>query len=110
MPEWKVIRTQSEGAEAIAKERERQIAVEGFSDTHDDDHADGSLAEAAEAYLIKASGRDDCLVEIFWPWESKWWKPSSNPIRNLEKAGALIAAEIDRLKRLRAKEGGDAEK
>jgi hypothetical protein len=26
-----------------------------------------------------------------------WWKPST-PVRNLEKAGALIAAEIDRLR------------
>lgn len=32
-----------------------------------------------------------------WPWESKWWKPSNDPIKNLVKAGALIAAEIDRL-------------
>lgn len=32
-----------------------------------------------------------------WPWDEEWWKPSLDPIRNLEKAGALIAAEIDRL-------------
>jgi hypothetical protein len=39
-----------------------------------------------------------------WPWEQPdWWKPSDNPIRNLEKAGALIAAEIDRLIRKGAK-------
>jgi hypothetical protein len=35
-----------------------------------------------------------------WPWDEKWWKPSTNPIRNLVKAGALIAAEIDRLQRV----------
>jgi len=34
-----------------------------------------------------------------WPWEWDQWKPSLDPIRNLEKAGALIAAEIDRLRR-----------
>jgi hypothetical protein len=33
-----------------------------------------------------------------WPWEKSWWKPSADPIRNLVKAGALIAAEIDRLR------------
>ena len=36
-----------------------------------------------------------------WPssWNTSWWKPSADPIRNLVKAGALIAAEIDRLQR-----------
>ena len=39
------------------------------------------------------------LIE-YWPWDMKWWKPSDeDPIRNLVKAGALIAAEIDRLQR-----------
>ena len=37
-----------------------------------------------------------------WPWALGWWKPGTDPIRNLEKAGALIAAEIDRLLRKRA--------
>jgi hypothetical protein len=38
--------------------------------------------------------------KIFWPWDRAWWKPSpNNRIRDMEKAGALIAAEIDRLQR-----------
>ncbi len=37
----------------------------------------------------------------WWPWGKSWWKPSDDPIRDLEKAGALIAAEIDRRLRLR---------
>lgn len=41
-----------------------------------------------------------------WPWDRSWWKPSPDPIRNLVKAGALIAAEIDRLQR--GHNGGDA--
>ena len=32
-----------------------------------------------------------------WPWEPADWKPDNDPVRNLVKAGALIAAEIDRL-------------
>jgi len=32
-----------------------------------------------------------------WPWDMEWWKPEYDPIKNLVKAGALIAAEIDRL-------------
>lgn len=35
-----------------------------------------------------------------WPFGQDWWKPSNDPIRNLVKAGALIAAEIDRLHRI----------
>lgn len=38
-----------------------------------------------------------------WPFDAEWWKPSNDPVRNLVKAGALIAAEIDRL--LRAQGG-----
>ena len=31
-------------------------------------------------------------------WDWTWWKPSPNDrIRELSKAGALIAAEIDRI-------------
>lgn len=45
-----------------------------------------------------------------WPFPD-FWKQSEDPIRNLVKAGALIAAEIDRLQRCamasRAKEGRD---
>lgn len=33
-----------------------------------------------------------------WPWDPSWWKPSPDPVANLVKAGALIAAEIDRLR------------
>jgi hypothetical protein len=38
----------------------------------------------------------DSGVPREWPWDSKWWKPGER-IRELEKAGALIAAEIARL-------------
>lgn len=40
-----------------------------------------------------------------WPWEDAAWKPVDDPIRNLVKAGALIAAEIDRLLRAQDAEG-----
>jgi hypothetical protein len=39
-----------------------------------------------------------------WPWDWRFWKPSVDPIRDLVKAGALIAAEIDRLQRKKNKE------
>ena len=35
-----------------------------------------------------------------WPWKEAWWKPTpEDRIRELVKAGALIVAEIDRLRR-----------
>lgn len=33
------------------------------------------------------------------PWDAGWWKPSDNPMRNLIKALARYAAEMDRLQR-----------
>ena len=84
------------GIEIISEERQRQISVEGWTSEHDDTHSKNQLAEAAICYTIHAiSGGGDGL----WPWDKTWWKPSSNPIKDLTKAGALIAAEIDRLQR-----------
>jgi len=41
-----------------------------------------------------------------WPWHPVQWKPSTDPERNLVKAGALIAAEIDRILRAQNGSGG----
>jgi len=93
------------GIQQIAAERDRQITTEGWTPEHDAEHPDGALAEAAISYTTTASAqvRGNCgakLMDDQWPWNPEWWKPSDNPIRNLVKAGALIAAEIDRLQRL----------
>jgi hypothetical protein len=78
------------GVQAITMERQRQIAIEGWTPKHDAALVHGELARAAACYAL--GGRP---VGI-WPWADNWWKPST-PERNLEKAGALIAAEIDRI-------------
>lgn len=102
------------GIERIAAERQRQIEKEGWTPAHDDSHVMGELADAAGCYanFVGAQARgaspeefsaDWLILEGEWPFEAEWWKPSDNPIRNLEKAGALIAGEIDRLQR--AEEG-----
>ncbi len=95
------------GAELIAVERERQVAAEGWTAEHDDTHgATNGLAQAAASYAkeawmpLTASHRSPPLE---WPWEPERWKPSGDPVRDLVKAGALIAAEIDR--RLRLQDG-----
>lgn len=90
------------GSELIAEERQRQISGEGYSPEHDDAHKAGELAKAGACYCFAtlAASRYRDLILRTWPWEFEWWKPSDNNIRNLVKAGALIAAEIDRLNRL----------
>ena len=89
------------GIELIADERQRQITVEGWTPEHDDEHKWGALAKAAACYAVNHT---DAVVledgEDAWPWSEEWDKRKyPNDIRNLVKAGALIAAEIDRVQR-----------
>lgn len=106
----------------IAEERARQLSQEGWTPEHDDRHTIGELCSAAGAYLFAG----DCLANaknfndkyqctpesltlevldgggsVAWPWEAEWFKVDADPVRNLVKCGALVAAEIDRLLRLR---------
>lgn len=102
MAEVSSINEPRNGAELIAAERKRQATEEGWSPAHDAEHTNGELACAADAYIFAALANEAGKpVErtVMWPWEASWWKPSPDPVRNLVKAGALIAAEIDRLKR-----------
>lgn len=88
------------GVDRIAAERRRQQEAEGFTPDRDDGYLNGELIAAAVAYAMVADpdGAGDCAAD-FWPWAEEWWKPSPEPFRNLERAGALIAAELDRRER-----------
>lgn len=86
------------GIELIAEERLRQVSQEGWTKYHDDRHVYHELAHAAICYA-KPGIRAQTPANPPWPWAPEWWKPSEDRIRNLVKAGALIAAEIDRLQR-----------
>ena len=115
------------GVALISEERDRQMAGEGWTVEHDDEHVDGSLSQAAACYALPDSacqmgnryetvdvsgGRGECpvwrevphTVPKMWPksWSCQWWNPKSR-IRDLVRAGALIAAEIDRLIRQKDK-------
>jgi hypothetical protein len=83
------------GAELIAAERQRQVTEEGWSAEHDvTQHADGALACAA-SYL--ASQRPPARTGYpMWALEIGG-KLKFNRVRELTIAGALIAAEIDRI-------------
>jgi len=88
------------GVELIAEERKRQIEIEGWKPEHDSEHKQGELALAASCYATPEQYRDyfNPRKPNLWLWEEEWWKPSPyNRIKELQKAGALIAAEIDRL-------------
>lgn len=90
------------GLQRITAECKRQVKQECWGQDHDDRHCLGELSAAACCYAEAAEKQIVGLtvkIPASWPWELKWWKPSDDPIRNLEKAGALIAAEIDRLLR-----------
>ncbi len=92
------------GIELIAEERTRQIEKEAWTPEHDDTHQTNELSMAAVAYVLWCA--NPFLQEKakeFWPWDEAWFKPKDfDEIRNLVKAGALIAAEIDRLQREQA--------
>lgn len=86
----------SNGAEMIAAERQRQVEVEGWTPEHDALHGDGQLVDAARCYLIAPRFKNG--PPHYWPWHLRYWKPTpEDRVRELVKAGALIAAEIDRL-------------
>lgn len=111
------------GIDDIAAERQRQIEKEGFSQNSDDKYrADSNdLVSAAVSYAQHYAGTrlvhdgsdeggkryQNASPPPTWPWSRAWWKPR-DPRRDLVRAGALIAAEIDRLDRLAAqkKSGG----
>jgi hypothetical protein len=110
MPKKQKPNGQKDGATLIREERLRQIMEEGYRAAHDDSHKGFELGLAASSYLNAVVAPDEEGDENGksrpcwdWPWAKEDWKPSDDPIRNLVKSGALIAAEIDRLQRLNGK-------
>lgn len=111
---WALITTKA--ASDIHDERARQKSKEGWTVEHDDEHTDGSLADAAACYALTGlamvarfqrnadGGQLIGHCPSLWPcsWHPKWWKPKDRR-RNLVRAGALIIAEIERLDRLAKK-------
>lgn len=94
------------GAEMIHAERIRQVVEERRDARQDDLQTAGELGRAAAAYAVPEAGRNyyrtrlGRMIPSFWPWPDAFWKPTpEDRIRELVKAGALCAAEIDRLTR-----------
>lgn len=87
----------SEGVARIAAERRRQVEEEGWTADHDALHRGEELAMAATCYAMPPHARWDHRLRWLWPWTWRYYKPGPTRVRELTKAGALIAAEIDRL-------------
>lgn len=99
------------GVAAIAAERARVLTpgkhyVSPYTDHRE--HAHGELVDAAICYLV-GHGRDEDRapyerVPTRWPWDAEDFRPGStgnydaDRLRDLERAGQLIAAEITRLR------------
>lgn len=85
------------GIYRINRERQNQLD-KGYTPDHDSHHDANELVAAAISYAFTAMhGNSKTQPDPLWPWGEESWSPSDEPIRNLEKAGALIAAAIDRL-------------
>jgi hypothetical protein len=76
------------------RQQQRVGDGEGYTSTHDDSHADGSIAIAAACYALEDG--------LKWPWRDGW-KPKDRRA-NMVRAAALLLAEIDRLDRASALE------
>lgn len=105
------------GIELIRDERQRQKDAEGHTKQHDAEHILNELCYASAYYLspetlyVKRENTKDPSELIYfhdcWPtnWDRKWAKKEKHSrLRQLVIAGALIAAEIDRLQDLDNKE------
>lgn len=89
------------GIELIAAERERQISGEGYTAERDKNYTYNQLARAGATYALPAQERlfhSGISAPMTWPFSPDSWKPTpGDRKRELAKAGALIAAELDRM-------------
>lgn len=119
------------GVDLIKQERERQINQEGWTAKHDEQHTEGELALVAALYAtpipLFAERKHNTTTEYYdpWPWHDTvnydryndggvnievpaWDKRKKHSrLKRLIIAGALIAAEIDRLKNMPGVSGGN---
>jgi len=83
------------GAGRIARERHRHVTQEGYDAAHDDEHTYGTIRVVAA--MLACQGTDASVSD---PLDRDDWNLGRHPLeRRLEIAGALLAAELDRLER-----------
>jgi len=99
------------GVQLIAEERNTHVS-RGYNNSHDDTHTTGELADMAAIYACthrEDEVRDLTLRQFIWGThpshiyehanrsELDWLTEQPDRVTELVKAGALIAAEVDRL-------------
>lgn len=94
----------------VKAERQKQINKHGYTPEHDDEHTDGSIADAGACY---AANNDNLwsfgeygqtgLKEV-WPWDYEFFKKEDHDRKQqLIIAAAFINAEYDRIVRAEQK-------
>ncbi len=85
------------GVTYIQLERKKQLEDKGFDHSRDQNYRKDELIDAAIAYLLDCTPNcktnQVCKAADVYPWQDN---RTGNDIARLAKAGALIAAEIDR--------------
>ncbi len=92
------------GIELIAAERAKHVGI-GYDKEHDKQHYTGDLAKAAACYalgktnvrIMEEKNHRYTLLKTIYPWDNGKDLEEKTRLRQLEIAGALIAAEIDRI-------------
>lgn len=100
----KLLELKGKGIKLIAKERIRQIEEKSWTPAHDDEHTDGALrvvaamcaCDGTDAKVIDPLDRDFGIIK-----RHGYLGKEPDEIHLLSVAGALIAAEIDRLLRFK---------
>lgn len=89
----------SKGTCDVLAERARHTTALNWSAEHDLGYKNHELVKAAMSYADPLAAtpehKETPPKANLWPWELKWWRPSSYR-RNLIKAIALLLAELDR--------------
>lgn len=121
--------TKKDAFTAFAEERRRQIEEKFFTPIYDDNYVEGDLARAAASYSLSAAAAAqrkqslkgvpglvhemlDATGKKLFPWPMTWFKPNevNRSKRDIEKAGALLAAEWERIDREEIRERAAAAK
>lgn len=90
-----------DGAALIAEERQRQVSEKGWTAEHVDAYDKGELTDQAVALAVRQAWTDISRDEAFDIWGLAH-AHQNDRVRQLVIAGALIAAEIDRIRRAKA--------
>ncbi len=105
------------GLDFIANEQKRAREEFGHTAEADLGYKEGELARAGAIYALPTVDREafgemlneanESLLQAIYPFDMETYKPTpKDRIKELSKAGAYIASEIDRLLNEKGKEDG----